>query len=331
MCEYKIEKFTADREIEWDLFVNEKSVNGTFLQTRNFINYHPKSRFIDCSLMVYKKNTLVAVVPACEVSENGRKIFYSHKGSTYGGIIVSTEYYKTERLIDIVRCIDEHLSKKYEKSILKITADIHSKERSDLLQYVLSYFGYSDYTELNTYIDLKSISENVEKTFDRNKLRNIHKCEEHGLTFKEIRSDEDVKAFYDLLEINLKKYDLKPIHTFNEIKELKDSRIPDNVRFFGVFQDETMMAGGMMFIFDNCNVIHAQNLSADYRFIEYSPITYLYYRIIRQVKEDGYRALSWGISTEDKGRIINLGLVRNKESYGSKYIVNRTYFKEYSI
>lgn len=84
-----------------------------------------------------------------------------------------------------------------------------------------------------------------------------------------------------------------------------------------------------MFVFDNVNVIHAQNLSADYRFEEYSPITYLYYRVIKQAKEDGYDALSWGISTEDHGKKLNMGLIRNKESYGSKHQLNRTYYKEF--
>lgn len=89
------------------------------------------------------------------------------------------------------------------------------------------------------------------------------------------------------------------------------------------------MAGGMMFVFDNANVIHAQNLSADYRFNEYSPITYMYYRVIKQAKGDGYKALSWGISTENEGKKLNFGLIRNKESYGSKYQLNKTYFKKY--
>ena len=87
------------------------------------------------------------------------------------------------------------------------------------------------------------------------------------------------------------------------------------------------VAGGMLFIFEQSKVIHAQNLSADYRFTEYSPITYLYYKVIEQAKKDNFKALSWGILTEDCGNIINWGLVRNKESYGSKHQLNRTFYK----
>ena len=127
----------------------------------------------------------------------------------------------------------------------------------------------------------------------------------------------------------MSKYDLKPIHTIDEILELAYKRVPNNIKFYGVFKDMDMMAGGMMFAFDNVNVIHAQNLSADYRFEDYSPITFLYYSVIRQARVDGYKALTWGISTEDEGRKLNLGLIRNKESYGSKYQLNRTFYKIY--
>ena len=35
-----VTKYTDDKELLWDRFVREESMNGTFLQTRNFINYH---------------------------------------------------------------------------------------------------------------------------------------------------------------------------------------------------------------------------------------------------------------------------------------------------
>ena len=48
-----VERYNGN-ESEWDQFVIEKSMNGTFIQTRKFINYHPANRFEDCSLCVRK-------------------------------------------------------------------------------------------------------------------------------------------------------------------------------------------------------------------------------------------------------------------------------------
>lgn len=324
-----VELFNEKNIEEWDDFILKKSINGTFLQTRKFLNYHPKDRFVDYSLVVYDDNRIAAVVPACVNLTECSKELFSHKGSTYGGIVVDEKHYRAETMINIVHTIDDFCKDKFDRIILKITPDIYSKDQSDLLQYALLHEGYSYFSELNTYIDLRKINQDVISNFDRNKVRNIRKCEQHNLIFKEIFSDKEIEDFYNLLSINLSKYNLKPIHTLKEIFDLKNIRIPNNIKFYGVFKEDEMMAGGMMFVFNNSNVIHAQNLSADYRFTEYSPITFLYYKIIEKAKEDGYDFLTWGISTEDKGQILNYGLIRNKESYGSKYQLNRTFYKDY--
>lgn len=49
---YKIVNYNGEFEQKWDYFVMNDSVNGTFLQTRRFLNYHPLDRFEDCSLLV---------------------------------------------------------------------------------------------------------------------------------------------------------------------------------------------------------------------------------------------------------------------------------------
>lgn len=329
MSGYRVERYQDSLESDWDDFVLNHSANGTFLQTRNFLNYHPKERFEDASLIVFEKNKLIAVIPACAIYENSGIELFSHKGSTFGGIIIKKDYYVAEKVINIVKVLDSYIKQRYKKLTLKITSDLFSSLPSDLLQYVLTYLGFKSYVELSTYIDLISIPEDVTRIFDRNKIRNIAKCDKQGLMFRELENDLEIEDFYKLLKINLSKYDLKPIHTVEEIKNFKYDRIPNNVKFYGVFKDNKEVSGGMMFVFNQTNVIHAQNLSADYRFSEYSPITYMYYRVIKQAKEDGYKALSWGISTENQGKMLNMGLIRNKESYGSKHQLNRTFYKKY--
>lgn len=327
---YDIVTYYEDCEPIWDKFVMEDSVNGTFLQTRRFLNYHPAGRFTDASLMMYDKGKLAAVCPACSVIEDGKKVFFSHKGSTFGGLIISRKYYHAEKVLQVIELLDSYLQANgYEKCVLKITPDLFAGESNSLLQYCLQNKNYRSYMELNTYIDLDAITGAVIDCFDRNKKRNIEKCEAHSLTFRRLRTDEEIEDFYKLLTKNLEKYNLKPIHTVDEIKEFKNKRLIDETEFYGVFREQEQVAGGMMFVFTQTNTIHAQNLSADYTFNEYSPITYLYYKVIEKAKMDGYSKLSWGISTENQGKDLNLSLVRNKESYGSKYSLNTIYYKIY--
>lgn len=320
--------YSNEYEQLWDDFVMTKSVNGTFLQTRRFLNYHVPGKFHDVSLMVFDGQRLAAVCPANCIIEN-KKIFVSHMGATFGGLVISPKYYYAEKLIDLICIFDQYLkAQNYEKCILKTTPELFSKKSSSLLEYSLQYHGYESYAELNTYIDLTKPGD-IKNYFDRNKNRNIKKCEQHDLIFKELISNQEICDFYELLCINLSKYNLKPIHTQKEILEFKNSRLKAETKFYGVYHNNIQMAGGMMFLFKQTSTIHAQNLSADYHFTEFSPITYLYYKVIEQAQKDGYQRLSWGISTENHGEILNFSLMRNKESYGSDYSLNRTFVKEF--
>ena len=63
--QWTVRPYTPADEAEWDRFVMHESGNGTFLQTRNFLNYPPAGRFTEASLMVYNEHGgLGAVVPA---------------------------------------------------------------------------------------------------------------------------------------------------------------------------------------------------------------------------------------------------------------------------
>ncbi len=326
---WNIEIFSEQHEKQWDQFVMQDSLNGTFLHTRNFLNYHKKGKFEDISLEIYKKNKLVAVCPACLITEKEEKTFFSHLGSTFGGIILNKDIYRAEDMIELVGTVEEFLkSIGISKIVMKLPPDFFCKAGMSLLEYVFRYEDYASYVELNSYIDLECDDEIIWQRIDRNKKRNISKCKERKLWFRKLDRDEEIAQFYDLLKINLSKHGLKPVHSYDEILEFRHVRLKDETLFYGVGLEEQILAAGMLFVFDSVNVLHAQNLSYN-PFVEreYSPITYLYYKVIMEAKKKGYSKLTWGVSTEDHGRMLNRGLIRNKESFGSGYFLNTTYYK----
>ena len=80
---FRFEKYEDSLEEQWDKFITEKSINGTFLQSRRFFNYHPAGRFKDVSLVVYnEKNNIAALIPACELEQDGKRYrpFYFRRG-----------------------------------------------------------------------------------------------------------------------------------------------------------------------------------------------------------------------------------------------------------
>ncbi|WP_253688010.1 hypothetical protein [Treponema sp. OMZ 792] len=105
---FKIIRYDSSYESLWDDFVLNKSVNGIFLQSRKFLNYHPKERFEDCSLLILIKNNLAAVIPACKDPKDV-SCFFSHKGSTYGGIIIDKKHYCGAALLEIIETFEQYL------------------------------------------------------------------------------------------------------------------------------------------------------------------------------------------------------------------------------
>ena len=67
MAEICLVQYSDEYEERWDRFVLDKSINGTILQTRRFLNYHPADRFDDNSLMFMKGTEIIGVI------EHGRK------------------------------------------------------------------------------------------------------------------------------------------------------------------------------------------------------------------------------------------------------------------
>ena len=81
---FEIRRYTTGQADEWNAFV-AASKNGTFLFDRRYMDYH-SDRFEDCSLMVYYKSELYALLPANRVADT----LYSHQGLTYGGLLMTS-------------------------------------------------------------------------------------------------------------------------------------------------------------------------------------------------------------------------------------------------
>lgn len=324
---YRIEKYTAIIEKQWDDFVLKESINGTFLQTRRFIQYHPENRFIDHSLVIYKGNTIVACILACELKEAAGKRFFSHKGTSYGGIVVSPNIYNASGISVLMDIFEEYLrSEGFHSVYLKMTPSIFSRGGVDLLDYFLYQRGYIQYNELNYYMRLERYQEDILSQFSSSKRRDFRYSLKNDLTFKELTTPEAIKDFYGVLQLNLEKLGLTSVHTYNELLELKQERFNKNIEFYGVYKGEQIIAGSMIFLFDD-RIMHTQYLSSDEKYLEYFPMDFLIYNLISLAVSREFKTFTFGICTEEQGRYLNLGLSRFKEGFGTEYCLNKSFEK----
>lgn len=329
MSEFWVKQYSNDTE-EWDNFVNKMSVNGTFLQTKRFLEYHPEDRFKDASIMIMKGNAIVAVIPACMELEDDKKTFYSHNGSTFGGIVLSQEANNIKNIKQIMEIFESYLiEQKYEKVVLRMTGDIFCRNTENLLLYYLFMYGYSCYDEISFAIDFSLYKDNVTDNFTASKRRDYKNAQKNGLVFTKLDTVEQIHSFYEILCKNLKKYNAKPVHTLTELLDLKSTRLNDCLDFYGVYHENDLIAGSMVFKFEK-QVFHTQYLAADSDYLNMYPMNFLDTSLIKQAQMDGYRYFSFGISTENHGKVLNESLAEFKEGFGTGYYLNKTYYKDLS-
>lgn len=328
-------EYSETNSAEWDSFVLEQSINGNFLQTRRFLSYHPEGKFVDTSLMYYdNKGNLHAVIPAAVGhSDDGGKRFFSHPGSTYGGIVIDKKMSRAKKLQGLLEELDEYFANRHFGLVeLKFPpAIMWTHDGAALMEYMLTLNGYSELCELTTYIDYSHYPEPLISNLSQGKRTNVHNCEKRGLELRLIEPESPlVNDFYELLCANLSKYDTKPVHSLEELKLLSKQVLAGETEIVGIFDADQMIAGGWIFIFENQQIAHTQYLCADSTYSKLSPMSYLYFRLVERYKNRGFKALTWGISTEDAGRILNMGLTESKESFGSSHGVHRRFIKRFS-
>ena len=317
---YEILPFSPDMESRWDRFVMENSMNGTFLQTRKFLNYHPEGKFTDASFIVEKSGIIVAVVPGCNVNGN----FISHQGSTFGGPVVSKDFYSGNKILDIIKAIDSHIVQNFKSLKLKPTSPIFATTPTDLIDYALEHFGYRMHIELSCYTPILQGSDPLELC-TRECRHNFRQAEKQNLTYGEI-PDKEMEKFYDFLVLSKARHNTKPVHTLAELRDLKQ-RFPKDILFRGVWKDSTYLSGMMIFTFCQAKVFHFQYLAPDDTKRETNATTALFINALREAAQAKYEKFSWGISTEDGGDYLNENLYRFKESFGALPCLNARYEK----
>jgi hypothetical protein len=326
---YEILPYSPELDQRFDHFVEKESVNGTFLQTRRFLNYHPADRFVDASFALQKSGTIVAYFPG--VVKDGS--FVSHAGSTFGGPIIAKPYYTGARLFEILQEADQYLTANFKHVTLKITPPLFAEESPDLLEYVLEHLGYTRHTELSSQTPLSKDIDPIENC-NRNQRRLWTYAqkfidalpESEKWEYRAIESDQDIATFHKFLVISKEKHNTKPVHSAEELIDLK-KRIPQNLRFRGLFFKGRYVCGMMQFIFDRTRVLHDQYISPDESFSEFHHTTPMNLFALREAAAEGFTHFSWGISTEDHGNVLNEDLLHYKESFGAIACVNSIYEK----
>jgi len=301
----KVVRYDNSKKALWDKFITD-SKNGVFLFYRDYMEYHA-NRFTDFSLMFYEDERIIAVLPAT-LKENE---VISHGGLTFGGMVIDSRM-RTAKMLEIFMTLKSYLLIQdvhclIYKAIPHIYADILSEE--DL--YALHYIGAKLYRrDVSSSIDLKN-----KLSFSKGRKWLISRAKKMELS---VKLANDFNVFMAIEEENLmKQHGIKPVHTATEL-ELLAGRFPENIKLFASYKGDVMVGG--VVIYESRHVAHAQYIAATEEGKEMGATDVILNFLIKEYYSEK-KYFDFGISTENEGKYLNVGLIDNKEGYGARGVV----------
>lgn len=290
----------------WDGLVREARV-GHFQFLRGYMDYH-SDRFRDASYLGRAKGRWVAAAPG---HFHGDDAWASHKGLSYGGLVLASEL-QTPAVVEFHRLLSRDLRERgFRRAIWRPIPWIHHREPSEELPYLLFRQGARLVARnLSTAIDVGAPRE-----YQRLRRRHVRACAEAGL---ECRETSDLETFWPLVESRLEsKYGLHPVHTLGEVRLLRD-RLPENIRLYAAFQGDRMLSGCLAYL--GQPVFHLQYLHSTEEGRDLGSPDFLVDWMLRGPARD-FRWLHFGHSCEQGGNVLNEPLLFFKEGFGGRPVV----------
>lgn len=286
---------------EWNTFL-VNSRNGVFLFNRQYMDYHA-DRFTDASLMFYKNDDLIAVLPA----NANDKTLNSHGGLTFGGLVVSNKFSAADAIV-LFESLREHLYQiGYEKLIYKPIPHIYHQIPAEEDLYALFKLG------------AKPVRMDVSTTIKQSNRLALAKGRKHSIAKAKkanvhIEKSTRYDVFWEMLSNNLaQRHEAKPTHSLEEI-ELLATRFKE-IELYLSYIDGKAVAGVLMY--DYGQVAHTQYIALNDHARETGALDFLLEHLI-SVEYANKPYFNFGISTYNNGQSFNEGLAAQKEMFGGR-------------
>lgn len=305
-----VHSYSAEKQSEWDAFI-DASKNGTFILKRGYVEYH-SDRFTDFSLMFYEDNRLIAVLPA---SLHGMEV-RSHGGLTYGGII-SDKKMTTPKMLEVFDALKAFLTEKgIAKLLYKRVPAIYHKYPSDEDLYAL-FRNNAKIAEIN--ISTCILMED-RISFNERRRRNIKKAMKANLN---VVQSFDFSGYINLVNDVLGAYHgAKAVHTGEELALLA-GRFPEEIKLFIAENDEKEMLAGVL-IFDTPLTVHTQYIANSDKGRNIGALDLVFDYLINEYSKNK-KYFDFGTSNEEHGKVLNPGLVSQKQEFGGRGIAYDIY------
>lgn len=313
---YSIARFEPTDGDEWDAFVRA-SRNGTFLLERGFMDYHA-DRFEDHSLLVRDTaGRLAAVLPA---NERDREL-HSHGGLTYGGFVYGPKGGASDA-VAMLAAVQAYMHRQALVRLhYKTIPWIYHRQPAEDDRYALFVAGASLVRR-----DVLSVVLREDRLgYQERRRRGVKSARKAGVQVAEAGSYGD---FWSILEGTLReRHGVSPVHSLAEI-ELLRGRFPDRIRLFTASHAAAVVAG--VVVFESHRVAHVQYIASSEAGRAIGALDALFDHLLSDVFSDK-PFFDFGISNEQQGRVLNTGLLEQKEGFGARAVAHDYYVVESGV
>ena len=324
MISYDIEDLTEDNKNEWDNF-NEIIKDGSFYHTNRWKQILEKSFNLKShSFIVRFKGEIVAICPIYELMINKYRGLENLPETDYNSVIIKEEHINEIILKTILQKI-ENIAKlnKLDFSILHINYPklLELSKNYDPLPYPT--LGNME-VNIKIYPPKKLWAEVFSKK--NNQRKYINRFEKDGFKIREIRSENDIKKFYEYYEKNLYFIKASP-YSYNHFKNLLETFSSEDMRITLIEKDDIYAGGLLAFLYQPKKTMYLRYLSLNRELSNKYHTPYpLYWDAILKASELGFKIVSFG-STQKDPEYYNYRL---KKKFGCKYKDIYTFVISYS-
>jgi hypothetical protein len=209
----------------------------------------------------------------------------------------------------IIDKIFEYYDNKIE---FRLANDIYFKESCYSLYFLLSQ-KTKIYPELSWYIDTNN--DFINNILHIRNKKNLKKTlNDKNIICESSNNIEDYINFYNILKKNLNiNHNSEPTHSLEEFIKIKDILNNKQKLYLVKYIDKILGGVYVIKVTNQCwyTFYISRNIDLDKTNMS---IMYLMYKISNDAKEENIKYVDFGISTEDRGKVINEGLSDYKES-----------------
>jgi hypothetical protein len=290
-----------------------------------FISYNNVfKKGIDWHHLTFKdkdKNKTIGILNGCEKIINGKKVYISCDGVSFGGFLWR-EKLNVVDYINTISAFKEYLKKnEFNSCIIRNQPFLYQKHLNEEYEYSLinQNFVISNHSITN----IINLNEFEFEKLTNPKKRAIQKSEKNiviTLLEKNINSTF-LQPYYDVLYKNRQLKNVTPTHTLEELVYLKNN-LPERIFLFSAMVNDIIVGVCILFLVKNDVVLNFY-LATDENYKKERVADFLLYKSIEWAKKSNFNY--YDIGTSNVGKTLLEGLFEFKKKFMANGFLRKTF------